>query len=78
MPLDLGRTAPRASQLEVTVDLLAASPQQIQTLIDGESDPAVLRHLVDLQRAALDEDVEGAVDAVGALSDLLVLERGLA
>lgn len=59
------------------LDLMSADWGSIQRIIEGESDPEVLRHLVALQEAALVDDLEGRVDAIEGLSNLLVLERGM-
>jgi hypothetical protein len=58
------------------LDLFSATPQDIQRLIDSESDPVILRHLVDIQVAIEADALDAHVDAVGALCDLLVMERG--
>ncbi len=58
-------------------DLMAASASDVGRLIAAETDPAVLRVLVELERAADVDDYEARADAIELLFEMLVLERGV-
>lgn len=59
------------------MDLLNLSAREVGQMISVENDKEVLGYLIDLEDAILSEDELGKVEAVGHLSDLLVLHRGM-
>lgn len=60
-----------------TIDLFNAGPRDFRALMDETSDPAVLRILAKLEDAAMAGDELDRVEAIGELSDLLVLRQGV-
>lgn len=58
------------------MDLFNVGPREVAEMIQSESDPEVIRILVRLESAAGSGDELARMEAIGALSDLLVLERG--
>jgi hypothetical protein len=59
------------------MDLYSLTPFEVRQLMDSETDPDVLRCLVQLEAAAHSDDDLERTEAIGALSDLLVLNRGM-
>jgi hypothetical protein len=56
--------------------LYSLTPFEIRALMDSETDPDVLRCLVQLEAAAHSDDDLERTSAIGALADLLILNRG--
>jgi hypothetical protein len=59
-----------------TLDLFQISAPEVRDLIDGSTDPAVIRILWDLHDSIASGDEAAQIDAVDSLTGLLVYERG--